>query len=206
MDRRLLDYLPPVLREVMEFRAINEANEPEITIAWDALALVLANQFLDTADEWGVSMWERELKIYPKDTDTMEVRKTRIKGLWNMELPYTFLWLKNWLTGLCGPEGHDESVDGYTINIQLDYTKLPEANMFAAEILEMLMSVRPSNMRVLMTAFLHSTGAVHHGAYTELGNRTEIWPRIVNDLESNGTAAMVGPLEYAATVEVYPKN
>lgn len=206
MDRRLLDYLPPVLREVMEFRAINEANEPEISIAWDALALVLANQFLDTADEWGVSMWERELKIYPKDTDTMEVRKTRIKGLWNMELPYTFPWLKNWLTGLCGPEGHDESVDGYTINIQLDYTKLPEANMFAAEILEMLMSVRPSNMRVLMTAFLHSTGAVHHGAYTELGNRTEIWPRIVNDLESNGTAAMVGPLEYAATVEVYPKN
>lgn len=206
MDRRLLDYLPPVLREVMEFRAINEANEPEITIAWDALALVLANQFLDTADEWGVSMWERELKIYPKDTDTMEVRKTRIKGLWNMELPYTFPWLKNWLTGLCGPEGHDESVDGYTINIQLDYTKLPEANMLAAEILEMLMSVRPSNMRVLMTAFLHSTGTVHHGAYTELGNRTEIWPRIVNDLESNGTAAMVGPLEYAATVEVYPKN
>lgn len=206
MDRRLLDYLPPVLREVMEFRAINEANEPEISIAWDALALVLANQFLDTADEWGVSMWERELKIYPKDTDTMEVRKTRIKGLWNMELPYTFPWLKSWLTGLCGPEGHDESVDGYTINIQLDYTKLPEANMFAAEILEMLMSVRPSNMQVLMTAFLHSTGAVHHGAYTELGNRTEIWPRIVNDLESNGTAAIVGPLEYAATVEVYPKN
>lgn len=46
MDRKLLDYLPPVLREVLEFQAINAANEPEISIAWDALALVLANQFL----------------------------------------------------------------------------------------------------------------------------------------------------------------
>ena len=49
MDRRLLNYLPPVLREVMEFKAINEANEPEISLLWDAFALVLANQFLDTA-------------------------------------------------------------------------------------------------------------------------------------------------------------
>ena len=46
MDRKLLDYLPPVLREVMEMQAINAANEPEIAIAWDAITLVLANQFL----------------------------------------------------------------------------------------------------------------------------------------------------------------
>ena len=105
MDRRLLDYLPPVLREVLEFQAINEANEPEISLAWDALALVLANQFLDTADSSGVSVWEKELRIFPKDTDTLEVRKARIKAMWNLELPYTVPWLKNWLTSICGPTG-----------------------------------------------------------------------------------------------------
>ena len=93
MDRKLLDYLPPVLREVLEFQAINAANEPEISIAWDALALVLANQFLDTATASGVAVWERELNIRPKDTDTLEVRKARIKALWNLELPYTLPWL-----------------------------------------------------------------------------------------------------------------
>lgn len=66
MDRKLLDYLPPVLREVLEFQAINAANEPEISIAWDALALVLANQFLDTATASGVAVWERELNIRPQ--------------------------------------------------------------------------------------------------------------------------------------------
>lgn len=84
MDRRLLNYLPPVLREVLEFIIINEANEPEIALAWDAVTRVLANQFLEDADEDGVAMWERELELYPKDTDTLEVRKARIKAKWNM--------------------------------------------------------------------------------------------------------------------------
>lgn len=206
MDRKLLNYLPPVLREVLEFRAINDANEAEISLAWDALALVMANQFLDTADENGVSVWERELKIYPKDTDTMAARKARIKARWNLELPYSLPWLKNWLTSLCGPTGHEETVADYTINIQLDYNTLPNADSLAAEILDMLLTVRPSNMRVLMTAFLQSYGTLSQGANTEQSSFMEIWPQIVNDLESSGTAIAFGPVEYRAIVEIYPKE
>ena len=186
MDRKLLDYLPPVLREVLEFQAINAANEPEISIAWDALALVLANQFLDTATASGVAVWERELNIRPKDTDTLEVRKARIKALWNLELPYTLPWLKNWLTGLCGELGHEESIVDYTINIQLDYTVLPDADALAAEILDMLLMVRPANMRVLMTSFLQSYGTITCGVYTEYEDEVNIWPMMVHEMESTG--------------------
>ena len=84
-----MNYLPPVLREVLEFQTINRANEPEISLAWDALTRVLANQFLEDADENGVAIWEKELRLYPKDTDTLEARKARIKAKWNLELPYT---------------------------------------------------------------------------------------------------------------------
>lgn len=143
MDRRLLNYLPPVLREVLEIQTINKANEPEIAVAWDALTLVLANQFLDTADENGVSVWERELRIYPKDTDSMEVRKARIKAMWNLELPYTVPWLRNWLAGLCGATGYELTVSGYVVNIQLDYNALPNASSLAGEILDMLLAVHP---------------------------------------------------------------
>lgn len=55
----------------------------------------------------------------------------------------------------------------YVINIQLDYNALPNANSLAIEILDMLLAVRPSNMLVLMTAFLQSYGTLSHGAYTE---------------------------------------
>ena len=206
MDRKLINYLPPVLRDVLELKAINGANEPEISLAWDALALVMANQFLDTADENGVAVWERELKIHPKDTDTLEVRKTRIKAMWNLELPYSLPWLKKWLTSLCGPTGHEETVADYTINIQLDYNTLPDADSLAAEIMEMLLTVRPQNMRVLMTSFLQSYGTVTFGATNETSGYMEIWPRIVNELESAGTVIMVGALEYIRTIEIYPKE
>jgi len=204
MDRKLLDYLPPVLREVLEFQAINEANEPEISLAWDALALVLANQFLDSATAEGVAVWEKELKIYPKDTDTLATRKARIKAKWNMELPYTVPWLKNWLTSICGETGHEETITDYTIDIQLDYTVLPNAEALAAEILDMLLTVRPSNMLVLMTSFLQSYGTLSYGAVTEMSRQVDIWPFVVNELESNGTAVTAGMLEYHATVEIYP--
>lgn len=204
MDRRLLNYLPPVLRDVLEYQTINGANEPEISLAWDAMTLVLANQFLEDAGESGVAMWERELQIYPKDTDTMEVRKARIKAVWNLELPYTVPWLRNWLAGLCGSTGYELTVADYIINIQLDYNALPDANALAAEILDMLLAVRPSNMLVLMTAFLQSYGTLGHGAITEQSSYMEIWPQIVNDLESTGTTVAVGPLEYHSTLEIYP--
>lgn len=176
MDRRLIDYLPPVLRDVLEFREINDACEPEISLAWDALALILANQFIETAGEPGVSVWERELGFFPKDTDTMAMRKARIKAMWNLELPYTMPWLRDWLTSLCGPEGHEETVTDYTINIQLDYTVLPNADALAAEILEMLLRVRPANMRVLMTSFLQSYGTLNTAGHTETSEYLEIWP------------------------------
>ena len=204
MDRHLLDYLPPVLRDVLEFQTINEANEPEISLAWDALALVLANQFLEDADENGVRVWEQELNIRPKDTDTLETRKTRIKAMWNMELPYTIRWLKNWLAGICGDTGYEVSLSDYTLSIELDYDVLPDASSLASEILDMVLAVRPCNIKVLMSAFLQSYGTISIGACAEQSSYMEIWPQIVNELETSGGAAMVGVLEYNAVLELHP--
>lgn len=123
MDRRLLDYLPPVLRDVMEFQAINAANEPEISLAWDALASVMANQFLETADERGVSMWEGELRIHPKGTDAMETRKARIKSMWNLELPYTITWLRQWLSTVSEGLPFEVALQKYTLHIITEWDK-----------------------------------------------------------------------------------
>lgn len=135
-------------------QAINEANEPEIAIAWDALALVMANQFLDDADARGVAVWEKELKILSKDTDTLEIRKARIKAKWNQQLPYTLPWLRRWLDGIYGQENHKESVEDYTIHLQLDHTGIPNASDLMAEIFKMLTEVQPSNMCLLLEIVL----------------------------------------------------
>ena len=204
MDRKLIDYLPPVLRDVTEFKAINNANEPEISLAWGGLDWVMANQFLDDADERGVSVWEQELKIRPKDTDSLAVRKARVKALWNRERPYTVPWLKNWLQGLCGPDGYEVTIVDYSVHIQLDYSVLPDAGRIAAEIMDLLLAVRPSNMWMLMVSFVQSEGCVQMGALTERSVYMDVWPMLVNELESAGGIKMAGPLEYHATVEIYP--
>ena len=100
MDRKLLDYLPTVLREVLEFQAINAANEPEISIAWYALALVLANQFLDTATASGVAVWERELNIRPKDTERWRFARHASRPC-DLSCLHS-AWLKNGSPDLCG--------------------------------------------------------------------------------------------------------
>ena len=204
MDRHLLDYLPPVLREVLEFRTINEACEPEFYLAWNALALVLANQFLETADSTGVSVWEKELCIYPKDTDTLELRKARIKAMWNRELPYTITWLRNWITGICGPEGHIETVSDYAIDIQLDYSVLPDADRLRTEILDMLLPIRPANMWLQMRALIQSYASVAVGAVAESAATMDVWPLVPRAIEATAELATPGALSCRATLEIYP--
>ncbi len=204
MDRRLIDYLPPVLREIKEFKAINRVMQPEIEAAWAVLARLMDNQFLSTADEVGIARWEKELHILPKDTDTPETRKARIKAVWNRELPYSFRWLGNWLTGLCGAEGHSVCVDGYTIDVKLDYNALPRANELAREILEMLGEVRPANMLMRLTAALQSSGFITHGALVEMSRTVEIYPKIVNNLKVTADLAAVCISELNRTIEIFP--
>ena len=145
-DRHLLDYLPQFLQQVQEFQAINAANEPEIKAAWQSLGRVLGNQFLAEADSGGLTVWERELGIFAKDTDTLALRRARIKAAWQRQPPYTMRWLRGWLDSLCGEDNYSLNVQDYLINILLEYERLSEPNALLREIVEVLAPVRPANM------------------------------------------------------------
>ena len=119
LDRKLIDYLPPVLQRVMEFAAITGAQQPEIEAAWDALNLVMDNQFIDTATEAGVTVWEKELNIVPLATDTLEDRKQRLKTAWTYGVVYTYNWLVNWLKTSCGENNPLPTINEYTLRVSL---------------------------------------------------------------------------------------
>lgn len=119
LDRKLIDYLPPVLQSVMEFAAITGAQQPEIEAAWDALNLVMDNQFIDTATEAGVTVWEKELNIVPLATDTLEDRKQRLKTAWTYGVVYTYNWLVNWLKTSCGESNPPPTINDYTLRVSL---------------------------------------------------------------------------------------
>ena len=66
MDRQIIDYLPYVLRDVVEYRQLMEAEQPELAALWAAQDKVLADQYIVTATEYGISRWEAILGIYPR--------------------------------------------------------------------------------------------------------------------------------------------
>ena len=152
--RRLLDYPPPVVRQVLDFQQISAATEPEIRLAWQAVERVLGRRFLAEADGVGLGVWERELGLFPKAGESLAARRARILAAWLRKPPYTLRWLRGWLDVLGGPEGHCEAVDGYTLNVQLDYDLLPEPEVLLRDIKTMLRALRPANMVIELAAIL----------------------------------------------------
>ena len=128
MDRKLINYLPYIVRDYAEFQGITGAEQPEFENAWAAVDDLLANQFIKTAGNLGLSRWEKILGITPKGTDTLDDRRSRVLSRLNEELPYTYRWLTNWLRSLCGVDNPAPTIDGYSIQIKLpsgvDYLRI----------------------------------------------------------------------------------
>ena len=83
----LVSYLPPFVAEYKEINATLTAENPEFEIAWDAANRVLYNEFIATADEYGISKFEKILNIFPSVEDTLESRRARVAARWFTSIP-----------------------------------------------------------------------------------------------------------------------
>ena len=106
LDRKLIDYLPPVLQQTREMQAVMEGEQPAVAGLWDAWKTVLDALFVRYANEQGLARWERMLGIRPRGTDSMEVRRVAVLARLNEQLPFTERTLRLMLDGVCGPGGY----------------------------------------------------------------------------------------------------
>lgn len=97
----LVSYLPPFLSKFKEIAVTLEAENPEFILIWNAAQRVLQNQFIETADEYGIARFENILKILPSKEDTLESRRARIQARWFHITPYTLKSLIAKLIALC---------------------------------------------------------------------------------------------------------
>lgn len=103
-------YQPLIIKDYKEFKEIANIENTILTDCWSGSNNVFLDQFIETLTDNGCKRWEKILNIQPKGTDTLEVRRFRIKSRINEDLPYTYKALVNVLNSLCG-EGQ------YTINL-----------------------------------------------------------------------------------------
>ena len=146
MDRKLLNYLPYIVRDYAEFQGITNGEQPEFEQAWDSADDLLDNQFISTAGNMGLSRWERILEITPKGTDTLEDRRFRILTRINEELPYTIPQLRNILKTLCGEGNYSADVEEGTYQLLVKIGLAAKNNFNDVEAL--LNRVVPQNMVV----------------------------------------------------------
>ena len=76
----MLSYLPLYYLSSRVMRSICQAVGTELDDARDALQAVFRQFYVDTADEWGIQIWEKELNLPAGDSETIDERRQRVKS------------------------------------------------------------------------------------------------------------------------------
>ena len=124
---KLIGYLPEILQDIRDLQELTAAEDPEfggdskITGVFEQIDIEVNNCFIDTLDSYGCARWESMLAITAKDTDTLDLRRMRIKAALNGDTPYTMRSLENKLKALCGEGNYVVSYanDAYTLSVDI---------------------------------------------------------------------------------------
>ncbi len=204
MERQLINYLPYTVRAFKEYQGITTGEQPEFELAWNWVDEVLKNQFILTAEEIGLSRWEKILRVRPRATDTYEIRRLRILSILWKRIPYTFPWLNEWIGLICGPDGHTEIVSDYTLSITLNCNVLENVTEKYWIILEQLPYIAPENLVIELARVWQYSGTLYVGAFTAFKQALEVWPDPVFRLEATDENKVKGLSSMKNQMEIYP--
>ncbi len=149
-ETKLCEYLPEYLQEYREIKETLEAENPEFQLIWNASDKVLSNQYIQTADEYGISRFERLLGILPSVQDNLESRRAKVQARWFNTLPYTLRALIGKLKALSGDKGFTltKYYEIYRLDIETDlelYGQVEELERIVEELLPCNIWTRLSN-------------------------------------------------------------
>lgn len=150
MENREIDirrYWSNIIRGVDEFDQIATGENPEFKALTECLTFCLQNGFVRDASEYGVERWEKILGIAPEDGATLEDRKISILYYLNIQLPYTFVMVKEVLMQTLGEDNVLQCElfnNTYTLKIRVITNS---ANAYS-NVLKYLDNVVPMNMVV----------------------------------------------------------
>lgn len=140
----IIGYLPSVLHEIKEIIAIANVEEPILETLWEQIENTLNNQFVLTANEEGLSRYEKMLKFQAGESESIETRRFRILTRYQEQPPYSYKVLKQLLDSLLG-EGQyllERNVAEKWIKVRLELTV--KRQFEAVEV--MLERITPQNM------------------------------------------------------------
>ena len=142
---RLLEYLPEIYHEVIDFVELTETETPEVISAETAIQRLLDDQFVNTASESAIRRRERILGIQvDPNTETLDFRRKRLINRYSTKPPFTIRYLQRQLDNLVG-EGLtivSADVQNFTLTVTAN---IDDASVFK-EVEHTVKVVKPANI------------------------------------------------------------
>ena len=157
---------PRVLDTMKEFPAIYNMNDI-VNPAIDAENLEL-DLFIGTATQAGIARREMEYGINPKDTDSIEERRFRVRTKENERLPYTEAILRKKIEDICGIDGYYMEVLTDTIIVKV---QLGQKSMFDT-IRDLLENIVPVNIVIKLGLLYNTYENLSQMTYGQMGQFT----------------------------------
>ena len=179
MDKLVRDvhverYYPAVLAPAKEFKTIAEVVNPELNLLWRKVWQLFCNTFVYDIDEAGAARWESMLKLRPKASDDLEIRRRRILTKINAQLPYTHRQLENMLAATYGAGKTRVSFRYKDYALWVDVlanilTRTPEMRNFLRVIIPANLTIGISNTQILSQRLVV-------GGYIRMSKRVQLHP------------------------------
>lgn len=162
---KLIDYLPPILKEIYEFRLMFEADDCVLEKAREEINRLNKELFIYTAENEGLERLEKVLNLFVSSDDSIEYRRFRILTKINGSTRNLVKRIEN----IVGP---DFTIDYYWREYRL-VVKLPLKNKkYLEAVRDMLERTVPLNI-IIETTLKYNTHNILKGhTHNELSQYT----------------------------------
>lgn len=161
---RIVEYIPHFLREILEFQNISDVETSEIQRLKEKIDFVLKNQFISTADSYGLSRLESYVETFAGANDDLETRRKKLLLMTSENRPYTVKSLKSLLENVFGKSKFELSIDGFELTVKLAPTFDSDEIMLE----NYLKKVLPANVYFRITDGEEVPEVEKHDTYDEL--------------------------------------
>lgn len=140
---KLVEYMPPYLKNVLEFNKIFDAEDIEIENMRYLIDKVLREVIVKTANSYGLDRYEKIYGITYK-AETIQARRMNILFKINNRVPFTLKWLINTLNESIGEENYTLTTKGYELNIKINLVYTEAAEMLKSNLIKQI----PANIKL----------------------------------------------------------
>ena len=140
----LSNLLPKWYENVLEMQVLMETQQESLDELRNLVKKTRDNQFVATADEATIAVYEKMLKINKKIDDDLELRRFRVLNRLAVRSPYTENQLDELLSIFGDKYSLDIDYNAYKINIESNFEKYGQVEEIENRVYQMI----PANMEL----------------------------------------------------------